>query len=201
MHLKDLVHDHILLQGMNYMQALLLLPYHIQLLHNQLLLNLKEWLQLGTGVSYSLNDVKYKSTSDKPTSFVNSSSNAWTLSNNINVNFTKRLVLKYDIDYTMNNGLASTVSQNPVLMNASLEQQLFKKKNGIIRFAAFDLFKQNTNISRSIYGSAITDTRSNKLTRYFMLTFTYRIQKFVGQQGQGGGMGPMGGGNRPIRMF
>jgi len=164
-------------------------------------LNLKEWLQLGTGVSYSLNDVKYKSTSDKPTSFVNSSSNAWTLSNNINVNFTKRLVLKYDIDYTMNNGLASTVSQNPVLMNASLEQQLFKKKNGIIRFAAFDLFKQNTNISRSIYGSAITDTRSNKLTRYFMLTFTYRIQKFVGQQGQGGGMGPMGGGNRPIRMF
>jgi len=164
-------------------------------------LNLKEWLQLGTGVSYSLNDVKYKSTSDKPTSFVNSSSNAWTLSNNINIDLTKRLVLKYDIDYTMNNGLASNVSQNPVLMNASLEQQLFKKKNGIIRFAAYDLFKQNTNISRSIYGSSSTDSRSNKLTRYFMLTFTYRIQKFVGQAAQGGGMGPMGGGNRQIRMF
>jgi hypothetical protein len=164
-------------------------------------LNLKDWLQLGIGVSYSLNDVKYKSTSDKPTSFVNSSSNAWTLSNNINIDLTKRLVLKYDIDYTMNNGLASNVSQNPVLMNASLEQQLFKKKNGIIKFAAYDLFKQNTNISRSIYGSSITDSRTNKLTRYFMLTFTYRIQKFVGQAAQGGGMGPMGGGNRQIRMF
>ncbi len=164
-------------------------------------LNLKEWLQMGTGITYSINDVKYKSTSDKPTSFVNSSSNAWILSNNININVTKRMILKYDVDYTINNGLASSVSQNPVLMNASLEQQLFKKKNGIIKFAAFDLFKQNTNISRSIYGSSITDTRSNKLTRYFLLTFTYRIQKFVGQAAQGGGMGPMGGGNRQIRMF
>lgn len=164
-------------------------------------LNLKDWLQMGTGISYSLNDVKYKSASDKPTSFVNSSSNAWTLSNNINIDLTKRLILKYDVDYTINNGLASNVSKNPVLMNASLEQQLFKKKNGIIKFSAFDLFKQNTNISRSIYGSSITDTRTNKLTRYFLLTFTYRIQKFVGQRAQGDGMGPMGGGNRQIRMF
>ncbi|MGG9960465.1 outer membrane beta-barrel protein [Ferruginibacter sp. SUN106] len=161
--------------------------------------NLKEWLQLGSGVNYSLNDVKYKSTSDKPTTFVNSSSNAWTLTNNINVNATKRLVLKYDLDYTMNNGLANSVSQNPVLMNASLEQQLFKKKNGIIKFAAYDLFKQNTNISRSIYGSSITDTRTNKLTRYFLLTFTYRIQKFVGQAAQGGNMRSMGG--PAMRMF
>ncbi len=162
--------------------------------------NLKEWLQLGSGVNYSMNDVKYKSTSDKPTSFINSSSNAWTLINNINVNVTKRLIVKYDIDYIINQGLANNVSQNPVLMNGSLEQQLFKKKNGIIKFAAYDLFKQNTNISRSINGTSIVDTRSNKLTRYFLLSFTYRIQKFVGQAAQGGNM-QMGSGNRQIRMF
>ncbi|MEI9955067.1 MAG: outer membrane beta-barrel protein [Ferruginibacter sp.] len=164
--------------------------------------NLGEWLQLQTGVAYSMNDVKYKSTSAKPTNFVNSSSNAWSLTNNINVDVTKRLVLKYDFDYTINTGLAKGVSQNPVLMNASLEQQLFKAKNGVIKFAAYDLFKQNTNISRTIYGSSITDSRSNKLTRYFLLTFTYRLQKFAGQsvQGGAGGMGP--GGNRPnVRMF
>ena len=67
-------------------------------------------------------------------------------------------------------------------MNASLEQQLFKKKNGIIKFAAFDLFKQNTNINRSVNGPSIVDTRTNRLTRYFLLTFTYRLQKFIGQQ-------------------
>ena len=57
------------------------------------------------------------------------------------------------------------------------EQQLFKKKNGIVRLAAYDLFKQNTNISRSVSANSIVDTRSNKLTRYFLLSFTYSLSK------------------------
>ena len=67
-------------------------------------------------------------------------------------------------------------------MNASLEQQLFKKKNGVIRIAAFDLFNQNTNINRSVSANAIIDSRSNRLNRYFLISFTYRLQKFAGQQ-------------------
>jgi hypothetical protein len=163
-------------------------------------LNLKDWLQMGSGINFSLNDNKYKNAASTSSSsaFKNTSSNAWSLTNNINIDLTKRLILKYDLDYTINNGLASGVSQNPVLMNASLEQQLFKKKNGIIKFAAFDLFKQNTNINRSVNGNAIVDTRTNRLTRYFLLTFTYRIQKFAGVQPQGGGMRTMG---APVRMF
>ena len=163
-------------------------------------LNLKDWLQLGTGVNYSINDNKYTNVGNASSNaFRNTSSNAWTFSHNINIDLTKRLILKYDIDYTINHGLASTVSQNPVLMNGSLEQQLFKKKNGVIRFSAFDLFKQNTNINRNVSANSIVDTRTNKLTRYFLLTFTYRIQKFVGQQAAGGMKGMMDG-NRGMRM-
>jgi hypothetical protein len=162
--------------------------------------NYKEWLELGTGINYSLNDNKYNTTAASVNSFKNTSSNAWTFSNNINIDLTKRLIIKYDVDYTINNGLASSVSQNPVLMNASLEQQLFKKKNGIIKFAAYDVFKQNTNISRSVNANSIVDSRTNRLTRYFMLTFTYRLQKFTGKQPQGGMRTPMGA-NREIRIF
>ncbi len=153
--------------------------------------NYKEWLQFGTGLSYSINDVKYKKPAGAAlTSLQNSSSNAWTISSNINIDITKRTILKYDFDYTINSGLASSVSRNYTIMNASIEQQLFKKKNGIVRFAAFDLFKQNTNISRSVSANSITDSRSNKLTRYFLLSFTYRLQKFQGQGSQSsGGMG------------
>jgi hypothetical protein len=148
--------------------------------------NYKEILELGTGVNYSLNDVKYRSESDTPpTTLQNSSSNAWTFSSNINLNITKTLVLKYDFDYTINTGLASTVSKNLAIMNASLEKQLFKKKNGIIKLAAYDLFNQNTNINRSVTANSIVDTRTNRLTRYFMVTFTYRLQKFAGQTIQG----------------
>ena len=150
--------------------------------------NYKEWLELGTGVTYSMNDVKYKNASGSGSSaFINSSSNAWTFSNNINIDITKTLILKYDLDYTINSGLASSVSRNLAIMNASLEKQLFKKKNGILKLAAYDLFKQNSNISRSVSANYITDTRSNKLTRYFMATFTYRLQKFAGVQSQGAG--------------
>jgi len=147
-------------------------------------------------VSYSINDNKYKGADGKDlTSFQNSSSNAWTFSSNINVDLTKSLVLKYDFDYTINSGLASSVTKNLAIMNASLEQQLFKKKNGIIKLAAYDLFKQNSNISRSVNANSIIDTRTNKLTRYFMVTFTYRLQKFQGVKTDGpmpGGMQRMG---------
>jgi hypothetical protein len=157
--------------------------------------NLKQWLELGTGINYSLNDLRYKSKTTLPGTFRNTSSNAWSLTNNINIDLTKRLILKYDIDYTINNGLAGGVSQNPVLINASLEQQLFKRKNGILRLSAYDVLQQNTNISRSINNGFTTDTRTNRLTRYFMLTFTYRLQKFAGKQiSQGGGMRPPPGG-------
>jgi hypothetical protein len=163
--------------------------------------NHKEWLELGTGVNYSINDIKYK----KPevatsSSLKNASSNAYTFTHYANVDITPRLILKYDVDYTINNGLSSTISKNPVIINTSIEQQLFKKKNGILKLSAYDLLKQNTNISRSVSGAAITDTRVNRLTRYFMLTFTYRLQKFVGQAAQGGGMRP-GMGGSPMRVF
>lgn len=158
--------------------------------------NYKDWLELGVGVSYGLNDVKYKNPSgQKITTLQNSSSNNWTFSHNINIDFTKTLTLKYDIDYTINAGLANSVTKNLAIMNASLEQQLFKKKNGVLRLAAYDLFKQNSNISRSVNANSIVDSRTNRLTRYFLLSFTYRLQKFVGQQSQGpGGMRPVNGG-------
>lgn len=151
--------------------------------------NYKEILELGTGVSYSLNDNTYKSASGKSlTGFQNTTSNAWTFSSNMNLNITKSLVLKYDFDYTINSGLANSVSRNLAIMNASLEKQLFKKKNGIIKLTAFDLFNQNSSITRSVNGPSVFDTRTNRLTRYFIATFTYRLQRFAGQTIQGPGM-------------
>ena len=94
----------------------------------------------------------------------------------------------------INNGLAAGVNGNLALLNASVEKTLFKKKNGFIRLSGFDIFKQNTNITRTVSGNYITDTRTNRLTRYFMLTFTYRLNRFKGQQGsqqnQQRGFGP-----------
>jgi Outer membrane protein beta-barrel family/CarboxypepD_reg-like domain len=161
--------------------------------------NYKEWLQLGTGIGYSLNDVQYKNPDGTAVKGLqNTSSSAWTFSNNASIDIPKGWVLRYDFDYTLNSGIASSISRNLAIMNGSIEKQVFKKKNGIIKLAAFDLFNQNTNVNRSVNANAIVDTRSNRLTRYFMLSLTYRLQKFSGKQPAnsrpGGMMRMMGGG-------
>lgn len=161
--------------------------------------NYKEWLQLGVGAGYSLNDVKYRSPDGTAvTGLQNTTSNALTLSTNGSIDIPKGWVWRFDLDYTRNGGIASSVNQNFTILNTSIEKQIFKKQNGIIKLAAYDLLGQNTNVNRSVNANAITDTRSNRLTRYFMLTFTYRLQKFQGQRPQnnnrGGGMMRMFGG-------
>ena len=168
--------------------------------------NYKSWLSLGTGVSYSLNDVTYsnKSGSISNALFPNSSSSAWTFSSNLDMDIPGNWVIKYDFDYTLNQGLNSSVSRDLTIFNASLEKQLFKKKNGQLKLAVYDIFNQNTNVSRSVTANSIVDIRSNKLARYGMLTFTYRLQKFKGQKPATPGFKGMGGPpppNAEIKVF
>ncbi|MFM2359971.1 MAG: hypothetical protein RLY16_1964 [Bacteroidota bacterium] len=167
--------------------------------------NYKTWLQWGLGASYSLNDVKYTTPGANTLSTLqNTNSSALTLTSNIDIDLKEKWILKYNFDYTFNYGINAAVSQNLAILNASIERQLFKKKNGVIKLAAYDLFNQNTNISRSVTANAITDSRSNRLTRYFLLSFTYRLQKFQGQRPQTGGfrgMGPQENKNAEIKVF
>lgn len=138
--------------------------------------NYKEWLELNMSGAYSLNSTRY--TLSQNGDRLNSS--AWTLTSNMRMDIPGGLILRYDISYLINNGLAATVEGNPVLFNAAIEKTLFKKKNGYIRLSGFDLFNQNTNISRRVNQNSIIDSRVTRLTRYFMLSFSYRLMQFKG---------------------
>ena len=155
--------------------------------------NYKTWLELGAGASYSLNDVKY----NKPAgaglaTLQNTTSSALILSSNIDIDLGKQAwIIKYNFDYTFNYGLNAAVAKNFAILNASVERQFLKKKNAILKLAAFDIFNQNTNVSRSVSANAIIDSRTNRLARFFMLSFTYRLQKFQGQKPKAPGFGDM----------
>ena len=71
--------------------------------------------------------------------------------------------------------------------------------------SAFDLFNQNTGYSYAANANSITESHVNRLSRYYLATFTLRLQKFAGKVptrdepgGRGfrrnGGEGPPGGG-------
>ena len=77
------------------------------------------------------------------------------------------------------------------MLNASLSKQLFKKKEGEIKFYIFDLLNQNVSIRRTVSGNTIQDIQTEVLKRYFMISFTYNLRKF-------GAPGQMQRGNNPM---
>lgn len=90
--------------------------------------------------------------------------------------------LGYDFTKTINSGYSSTIKSNPAIFSAYVERRFLKNNRGAVRIQGFDLFNQNTGISRNVTANSIIDSRSNRLGRYFLLSFTYRIQRFSGSR-------------------
>ena len=143
--------------------------------------NWKDWLEIDFGGRYGLNRVRYTLPGQQNVDY-----GSWTLTNNMRIDIPGGWVLRSDLEYIINRGLSSSVNQNIALLNSSFEKTIFKKKNGIFRISGYDIFKQNTSIARTINGNNIVDTRVNRLTRYFLMTFIYRFNKFSGAQTSGG---------------
>lgn len=77
----------------------------------------------------------------------------------------------------------------------------------MVRIKFYDILQQQSNLSRTISATMISDTEYNTLGSYFMVHFVYRFNTFgKGGEGRGGdrpafgpggprgGRGPMGGG-------
>jgi len=119
----------------------------------------------------------------------------------------------YDYGKAINYGYSSGLGKvtNPNILNLYLERRFLKNNRATIRLSAFDLFNENTGFSTNSQPNSFTETRVNRLSRYYLATFTLRLQKFAGKaptqnpdrelrrgnRGDGGGPGgppPPGGG-------
>ena len=95
--------------------------------------------------------------------------------------FFKNWTLGYDLTKLINTGFLNTRNSNPTLLNMYFERRFLKNNKATVRFQGFDLFNQNTGISREVNGTTITDVQNNRLGRYFLLTLNIRLQKFAGR--------------------
>lgn len=122
-------------------------------------------------------------------------------------------VMQQEVNNQLYSGLSEGNNQSYFLWNASVGKKFLKDHRGELRLSGFDLLKQNQSISRIQNGKVTTDVRSQVLTQYFMLTFTYRLKNFgqpAANPGRGdgerrwqrpeggGGMMPGGGMGRPF---
>lgn len=99
-------------------------------------------------------------------------------------------------DYTKTIYQGYTGATNPNILNTYVERRFLKGNVGTLRFAVNDVFNQNTGFTSTQTGSAITQSNVNRLGRYYLLTFTLRLQKFAGKS-PNMGPGPGGPGFRP----
>lgn len=108
------------------------------------------------------------------------------------------LVLSTDISYSATSGYSAGYDQKQWMWNASIAYQFLKGREATIALKGYDLLQQRKNISRSVTANYIDDRSYNSLTRYFMLTFSYRFNTFGkgnrpddrGDRGPGRGHGP-----------
>ena len=134
-------------------------------------------LEFNPGMRYSFN-----SNSNDAITNNNTKVSTYSLNFNTRVYFLKTWLIGSDLSKSFNNGYSSALAVNPFITNTYLEKQFFKDKRASLRFQGYDLLNENTSVSRSVTGNVITDSQSNRLSRYFMLSFTMRLQKFSGKQ-------------------
>ena len=112
----------------------------------------------------------------------------------------KSWVINSDITYQAFKGLSSSFNQSYYLWNAGLGYKFGKNKAAELRLTAYDILNQNRSIQRNVTQTYYEDVKTTVLTRYVMMTFSYKLRKFNGKGEDGkemkmmfpGGMPPPG---------
>jgi hypothetical protein len=155
--------------------------------------------------SYTISSVRYDGDiTELGNKVQNTNSETWNHSVSFTSTFTilQRLVLQNTLNEQINSGLGAGYNQSYLLWNASIGAKIFKNKAGQIKLAAYDLLNQNQSVSHSVSLTSISDSRTNILRRFLMLTFTYTLRNYQGggdgererhRDGFGGGGGRFGG--------
>ena len=103
-------------------------------------------------------------------------------------------MLASDLNYTASKGYAEGFNENQWMWNASISYQFLRDRSATLMLKVYDLLQQKQTVSRTVSANYIDDIEYNSLTRYFMLTFTYRFNTFgKGNEPESRNRGPWGG--------
>jgi hypothetical protein len=99
------------------------------------------------------------------------------------------LVLNQSLNYTINEGRAAGYNTAVPIWNGSISKFFMKNKRAELKISAFDILNRNVGVSRNVSQNQIVDQSYNVINQYFLIGFTYSLQKsgLTGNNGGGGG--------------
>lgn len=97
-----------------------------------------------------------------------------------NITLPWSIYLSTDANYRIKSGYSGNFNQNEIIWNAQVSKNILKNK-ATIRFKIYDILKEQSNLSRSISNSEMSDNVYNTLGSYFMVHFVYRLNTLGGK--------------------
>ncbi|MBW4890989.1 outer membrane beta-barrel protein [Mucilaginibacter sp. HMF5004] len=138
-------------------------------------INPAEWLELNPTISYNL----ARSFFTQPNAR-NTDTKTTALSIDGTFYLPKGWRINYDASKNYVEGVGTNVTQNPFVVNASIEHSFWAKRNLTLKVQAFDIFNQNNFVNQSVSESSVSYTNTNINSRYLFVSLAINLQKWSG---------------------
>jgi outer membrane receptor protein involved in Fe transport len=154
----------------------------------------KEIFTLDVSANLSYQETHYEFNTQQDQVYFNK-----TYSAESNLNFLKNYSFNTSFDYMIYESRTTGFSQRIPFLNISVSRFVMKNNAGEIRLGVNNLLDQSLSVTQSATANYLQQERTNNLGRFFMLSFTYALNKQLNPMG-GMRRGPGGGRMMMIRQ-
>jgi hypothetical protein len=108
-----------------------------------------------------------------------------------NLTFFKNFQLNSNLDYYIYKSETTNFSRDFPIWNISVSRFLLKNKTGELKFSVMNALDQSLSVNQTASTNYLQQETTNNLGRYFMVSFTYSLNKQLNPMGGGPGGGGM----------
>lgn len=124
-----------------------------------------------------------------------------TASAKLNWTFWKNFTTEQSVDYSYFGGKSMPTAESEWIWNMSFGKKFLKQNKAELKLQIYDVLNTRKGFSRSVGDTSITQSYTNYMPRYFMLTFSYKIANYKGSSQMKERSGGMRGGFGGPMMF